>query len=495
MSDASRPPETTDPTHVPASWRTWADAASAAHEPVLARRLRAEAPTVDPVAEARDLVLLGRGAEALALLDGVEIAPPAPDQISWDHLILTGALALDGERAAYDWLMTRGRAVARDGAPPQVAMFIATVADWLGEVATADELWFQVVADHDFPSPGVLVRGCVGLVRGRDRGSSASVLQSFTWAALALTGHTVPMHVDPRPAMRVASELEAHGDIVGAALLLRTVRTFGPRVAPVEEMHGELARRLRWHDRSATAIALLVGAVGWFLVATAGLMIPGILVMLAAPYVPWWLPVPGFTRAETSWWRTIGDRERRHYDGTRIRSLTARRPVVMTLSWLTGLTVGSLVGWAVAQGTTGPDAGPPAWFASLPALATWVAAVLLIARVTELVLVRTLTAQGPTRELAEVEEAREAQVQETSESQCDRIIWDSSPTARRRVEHHLEARPDSPGQLEVERVLGSDARVVQCPASQHVWLYGPLGKGGRDLLLRSAPPSPEAERP
>lgn len=489
MSDAST--VVPDPTHVPASWETWADAASAAHEPALARRLRAEAPTSNPVAEARDLVLLGRGEDALAVLDGVEIAPPAPEQISWDHLILTGALALAGERAAYDWLMTRGRASVREGAPPQVGMFIATVADWLGEVATADELWGQMVADTEFPSPDVLVRCCVGLVRGRDRSSSASVLQSFTWAALALTGHTVPMHVDPRPAMRAASELEAHGDSVGAALLLRTARVFGPRSAPVDEMHEHHVHRLRWRDRTAIAIALLVGAVGWLLAATPGLLVPGVLVMLAAPYVPAWLPIPGFTRPESSWWRTVGDRGRRHHDGTSIRTLTARRPVIIALSWITGVAVGWLVGRTVSWWAMNAEPESLAWFAGPPMIATLIAVVLLTAEVTELVLVRTLVAPGPRREFAEAGEAHRARLQELSESQCSAIVWDSGPTARGRVEHHLEHRPDSPGQLEVERALGSGARVLQCPATLHVWLYGPLGAGGRTLVLRSAPPEPD----
>lgn len=455
------------------AWSGWVDAARATGEPSLAVALVERRPRRGPdpladaaaVAHARDLVLVGRAAEALRVLSAAT-SPAGPDtgRAGTAAVVRAAAHAARGDDSAWSWL----RDSAHDTA------LVASVADARGDRAAGDQVW---LADAATPAVGALTaRAAEAHVAGRAR-RARGLGRAVDAGAERL------LHVGGAAAARdVADQLARRGDRAGARLLLRAaaVRTHDSATVHAA-LRSVTPRRIRLWPLAAVAAAVLAGAAWVAFVVTTGASAPAVskltlvLAHVALPLVLRSIREPGFTTAETRVWRRLCEQVYDpELDGP--GQVQGRRSGWYGIAGMLGAALGLVLSVGVVAPLVVERTGDATWGVSDDAFLLHLAAVVLGATL-GVVLTRSAVRGVVRRRLARrAASARLLEAQVDATCRCRDVRLLVGRAAAGYATHHLApvgfAAP-LPG-----------AAVRRCPLTGAWWLTGPVGSWGRDLALR-----------
>ncbi|MDC7120689.1 hypothetical protein OMK64_03970 [Cellulomonas fimi] len=453
------------------AWSGWVDAARAAGEPSVAVALVERHPRRRPdlrgaaVAHARDLVLVGRAAEAVRVLGGATPpAGPGAGGLAAPEVVRAAAHAALGDDRAWSWL----RETARD------APLVAAVADARGDRAAGDQAWLAAATT---PAVGVLTaRAVEASVAGRGR-------RARGLDGLVGRGAERLLHVGGTAAVRdVAERLAQRDDRAGARLLLRAAAV---RTPDATSLHAALRAVtpgwIRLWPLAAVAAVVLAGVAWVAFAVTAGTPAPAVskltvvLAHVALPLVLQSVREPGFTAAETRVWRRLSEQTYDpELDGP--GQVQGRRSGWYALAAMLGAGLGLVLGAGVVVPRVVERTGDATWQGSDDAFFLHLAAVVLGATLGA-VLTRSV-ARRLVRRRHDRRAARARLLEEQLDATCrcydERLL--AGRAAAGYAAHHLApvgfASP----------LPGTSVR--RCPRTGAWWLTGPVGSWDGHLALR-----------
>ena len=479
MTDSAAPPATLD--ELLRSWPRWVSTSEHVGEDALATRLVVAAPgdALDPSAGdtvlARSAVLRGRPQDAVDLLKDVVLLSPEAAHAA-DVVAAAARAATSAGVDDYRWLLahvSHGR-----GAPSSYPglRLLAVVAEARGDAATADRAWEELVASGGLRTPNAFARLATAITTRRDREDRRGVATYLIEAATLSLGAPRTHSVDVGPAVSAATVLAARGDVAGAALLVRTLRsltrdTEGPTTA------ADL--------KAAAAVFLPVRVRRLFNARRAGAATAGAVVGVAAT-LAWheaWLLVPLLAVVGALLWNrlarlgpfTVAERRAWGYlahirlDGASGTVVGRQRDALGALLAVIGIWAG--LGAGVGTAAWLQNRAWPEWLqASAFVVVTPVLPVVLLVLRDR---VRALLVRRAHRRRTAAEERRSR----TESARC--ACWDTAAIVGRSALYYLEQHlspvlqvPDAAGAL---AAVGDGTSTARCPLTGVLWLVVPSG--------------------
>lgn len=499
-----------DPT---ASQLEWSGAAMIMDEPELAARILAgpavggnpEAEHVRRGALAEALVVLGRPAEARALLEHDGVRPPGPGEgWSWRQMVLAAAYAT-GDASAWAWFQERLRDVGEGAARTRLTRVAAAVAEARGDRPAAARAWASLRTQvSTATSVRMAARAAQALVETRQREGTPQSIADVLVDAVATVRRFDPERAAVRAALRqVTDGLLAVGDRAGARLVLAlAVAETGRDRDLRRDLRALRPRRGPWRTLLVALALVVIAAAGAAVVvadvqhrAGAGAGAPRLLAMLilvgVATATGRFVRVPGMTASETRvWW---GLRELR-YDSVEDRAALPRSG-----GWTGAAAIGGAVATfvAIAAALAGPDGTWPAWSTTGVAFALW-AVLTCLGAVAAAMGLRWARHAAARRRLARARAESLARAEQRAATcECTALWCRWGPSAEAYARRHLTR----PVPAVAVPLTGSfpGAEVLTCPQTGLPWLVGPLGGAGALVALagclRDVVPAAPVDRP
>lgn len=290
------------------SWSAWAAAAddSDRHELALAMLDALPAKERDAhgtaVTRAALLLQVGRARDAVAALEGCGVNELRTDgRESWPHLVLAASRAATGDASAYRWLLASAGRL--NGAPEvwQVSYLVAAAAAGMGERATADQAWHDIIARHGILTPVSIAEFSAAQIASRDPHEAIEVIKTVASAVADLHHVGTPVHQDPERVLAAARALESRGDPAGARLLLHAARRRVPDTPALDDALDLLNPTSGMRRNRILASVLLCLGIALVPVGSLGMLI--LLVGRSA-----WdrrVRIPGLNAADSGAWRAF----------------------------------------------------------------------------------------------------------------------------------------------------------------------------------------------
>ena len=472
---------------VQAAVREWVSIADDADQLGLALALSSDLPPDERdeesvVAQARLLLLARRTDAALSLLSGRGYtALPADAKPSWPLLVLAACLAAKGDIVAYRWLLGASATATGPADLWRLAYLIAAAASAIGDQATADQAWSELVLRHRIVTGLTFSRFAAAHVAQRDADHAEQATLSVVGAARDFDVVQPPIEEAAQPVLDAVGELQNRGDAPGARLLLHALsRTRAvPRIdAALESVTP--ARAMRRY----TVMTVIAACLAVFLLPLGGV---GILVGAAARRL--WtsrVRIPGLGRTYSVVWRAINtlrfDPVTESVDGLG-DSAKAIYALVGIVTFFVGFALGFPLSELLAAATGAPsvdEANPllisSTWFSA--AIGFPVLSILLVRRAHRRHLVRGNQSRRASQARRRLAEAKQCQ--------CWSTRYLAGEFASVYLERHLLPVGASAGLAEASTYLGNSLRLGRCTTTGCLWLGGHVDVGGGMVLLRAA---------
>jgi len=463
------------------SWSLWAAAADDddRHDLALAMLDGVPAPHDDEettVSRAALLLRAGRAPEAVAALARCGVSElPTDRRISWPLLVLAGSLAATGDATAYRWLLASAGRMVGAAEAWRVSYLVAAAAAGIGERATADQAWHDIVSRHHIITRVSLAQFSAAQVASRDPADPYEVTTTVAAAVANLHHCGVPVHEDPAPVLDAARALTARGDRPGARLLLHAARRRIPATPELDSALESLTptadmRRHRLLVTTFWCLAPALAPLGMF----------GMLVVLAVRTV--WerrVCIPGLNLADSGAWRAFrGVRYDPQDDptGPAPKDQAGYYGLVALLSLLIAIPLGGPATTAVAALT---GAASPQQASQKLMISTWLLLCLgipFLAFLGARYVHRRLRAHRIDRQRAAAQRSRHTTAQRC---QCWQICSMSGPLAAEYLDRHLTGEP-----TDRLTAIGENPTLGRCPSTGALWIAIRQPPRSNTLLLR-----------